>query len=134
MNEDQTNSRESSHSFQQHTARFGRATVISLGLAVIGVISIVLLLGTPSVRFPDADHPVDCRPAAEWGFLPSDNDFGGDSPGETLRDSCDRNRQTRIATAVLVAVPTAIAGSVGMTALVFRRRLSVPEADRGTEG
>ncbi|WP_435113658.1 hypothetical protein [Nocardiopsis synnemataformans] len=102
---------------------------MNLSITVIGLITMFLLITTPSVLFPDAEYPVDCRPIAEWGFTPGVIDFGSDRPGEAIRDSCDRNRQNRLATAVLVAVPTAISGSVGMTALLFRRQLSGPGAE-----
>ncbi|MFD3684210.1 hypothetical protein ACFWTE_05240 [Nocardiopsis sp. NPDC058631] len=128
MSDDPANTTESAFQPHQQGPRFQPAILLNLGIAVIGLISMILLLATPSTRFQDAENPVDCRPVAEWGLTPGDTDFDSDRPGEVIRDSCDRNRQDRLATAVIIAVPTAIAGSVGMTALVFRRQLSGPKA------
>lgn len=98
----------------------------SSAIALIGLGALVLLLATPSVRFPDADDPNHCVRVASWGFNPSDVDVSGDRASSVTRDNCDLSRQERIATAIFVAIPTVIAGSVGTTALVFRRQLFGP--------
>jgi hypothetical protein len=118
---------------QTHERNARNTAGLSISLSSLGLFAILGLLAFPSAQFPDSENPVDCRPVAEWGINPEDTDFSGDRPGAATRDSCDQKRQSRLATAVILAVPTAIAGSVGVTALVFRRRLSEPEEAKRIE-
>ncbi|WP_306370673.1 hypothetical protein [Nocardiopsis sp. CC223A] len=55
-----------------------------------------------------------------------DHDMQSDQVGNYTGELCNRQRVTQAGKAVLVAVPTAIAGSVAVNAFLFRERLSRP--------
>lgn len=97
----------------------------SLGilLTLIGSITIFHLLTTPTVRDPESEHSATCYPVSQWRSVPDDIDVSMDQGGSLTRDQCVHVRENRIATAIFVAVPTTIVGSVTATAIVFRRRL-----------
>ncbi|WP_306370671.1 hypothetical protein [Nocardiopsis sp. CC223A] len=91
---------------------------------LIGVVTLLVILTLPSVRFPDADNPVECFPVWNVFSATEGYDLQYDRVGSHTGDLCNRQRVTQTGKAVLVAVPTAIAGSVTANAFLFRGRLS----------
>ncbi|MCY9787834.1 hypothetical protein KIK06_28555 [Nocardiopsis sp. EMB25] len=108
--------------------------LISLFLSTIGSGTVLCLLLWPPDLVTEADGKVACVSALGSNSVYDENDDGITSEWWAREeDTCERLRRARIATAILVAVPTTIAGAVGVTALVFRRRLAAPEAERSAE-
>jgi hypothetical protein len=110
------------------------AGMTGLLLAAIGSISVlVLLLGPPSLS-TEAHGTVACVSVLGGNSVYDEDDDSVTSEWwADEEDTCEQLRQERISTSVILAVPTAIAGSVGVTALVFRRRLSTPEEAKRIE-
>lgn len=110
--------------------RAGFTAAVGVLSYVVGMLVIYVFLFSPPALETEGYGHVACI-----SVLGSNSIFDEDREDVTSEwmsyqeDQCESLRRERLAIASLVAVPTAIAGSVGLTALVFRRRLAaVPEA------
>ncbi|MEV2275278.1 hypothetical protein AB0I72_06805 [Nocardiopsis sp. NPDC049922] len=96
--------------------------VAGLVIAVLGLIGVLLLLVTPASHHLGSHEPSPCHPVVPWVFQPSDPLFDNERLGSWTRGQCALARQDRIATVLMVAVPTAASGALGVGGLLFRRR------------
>lgn len=108
------------------------ATTTGIVLTLVGCAVIFQLLTAPTEHMPDYEPTTHCQPASRLIDAPDDADVSTDREGNSKREQCNRIRQNDIATAVLVAVPTTIVGSVSGTAFLFHRRLA--PSPQNTEG
>lgn len=108
-------------------------TVIGAVLTLVGCAVIFQLLTTPTEHMPDFAPPSHCLPASRLIDTPNDADVSADREGTVGREQCNRIRENDIATAILVAVPTSMAGSLTGIAVLFHRRL-VPHQQSSKQG
>lgn len=102
-------------------------TTIGLALTLVGCTVVFQLLTAPTEHMPDYEPTTHCLPASRLIDIPDDADVSTDREGTVGREQCNRIRANDIATAILVAVPTTMVGSLTGTALLFHRRLAPPQ-------
>ena len=114
---------------QNPTLPFWFNTSLGILLTLIGSITIFQLLTTPTVRDPESEHSATCYPVSRLRPISDHIDVSRDRGESLTRDQCVHVREDQIASAIFVAVPTTIIGSVTATALVFRRKLGPRPAE-----
>ncbi|WP_017611030.1 hypothetical protein [Nocardiopsis xinjiangensis] len=99
-------------------------TVIGAVLTLVGCAVVFQLLTTPTEHMPNSEASTYCLPVTQWREVPEHHDVSYDRENSLTREHCSRKRENTIATAIFVAVPTSMVGSLTGAAILFRRRLT----------